>query len=54
MYGADHAAPLPELLEVVDEINRRQDGYQVRLATLAGYVLRRDRGRRRGAAALAG
>ena len=30
---------LPELLEVVDEINRRQDGYQVRLATLAGYVL---------------
>ena len=35
MYGADHAAPLPELLEVVDEINRRQDGYQVRLATLA-------------------
>ena len=39
MYGADHAAPLPELLEVVDEINRRQDGYQVRLATLAGYVL---------------
>jgi mannosylglycerate hydrolase len=40
MYGADHAAPLPELLGVVDEINRRQDGYQVRLATLAGYVLR--------------
>ncbi|HJW58220.1 MAG TPA: alpha-mannosidase, partial [Actinomycetota bacterium] len=39
MYGADHAAPLPELLEVVDEINRRQDSYQVRLATLAGYVL---------------
>ena len=39
MYGADHAAPLPELLEVVEEINRRQDGYQVRLGTLAGYVL---------------
>ena len=39
MYGTDHATPLPELLEVVEEINRAQDGYQVRLATLAGYVL---------------
>ena len=54
MYGTDHATPLPELLEVVEEINRAQDGYQVRLATLAGYVLDQARSRRRGAAALAG
>jgi mannosylglycerate hydrolase len=39
MYGTDHAAPLPDLLDVVDEINGRQDRYQVRLGTLAGYVL---------------
>jgi mannosylglycerate hydrolase len=39
MYGADHTAPLPELLAVVEEINRAQDGYRVRLGTLAGYVL---------------
>jgi mannosylglycerate hydrolase len=39
MYGTDHSSPIPDLLEVVEEINRRQDGYQVRLGTLAGYVL---------------
>jgi mannosylglycerate hydrolase len=39
MYGTDHAAPVPDLVDVVDEINRRQDRYQVRLGTLAGYVL---------------
>jgi mannosylglycerate hydrolase len=39
MYGADHSTPLPDLLEVVEELNRRQDRYQVRLGTLAGYVL---------------
>jgi mannosylglycerate hydrolase len=39
MYGTDHAAPVPDLLEVVDEINRGQDGYQVHLGTLAGFVL---------------
>jgi mannosylglycerate hydrolase len=39
MYGADHSTPLPDLLDVVEEINRRQDRYQVRLGTLAGYVL---------------
>jgi mannosylglycerate hydrolase len=39
MYGADHSTPLPDLLDVVEEINRGQDGYQVRLGTLAGYVL---------------
>jgi mannosylglycerate hydrolase len=41
MYGADHAAPLPDLLEVVDAVNRGQDRYRVRLGTLAGYVLDR-------------
>jgi mannosylglycerate hydrolase len=39
MYGADHSTPLPDLLDVVEELNRGQDGYQVRLGTLAGYVL---------------
>src|SRR4029453_4467475 len=39
MYGADHAAPLPDLLDVVEEINERQDRYRLRLGTLAGYVL---------------
>ena len=39
MYGADHSAPLPDLLDVVEEINRGQDRYRVRLGTLAGYVL---------------
>jgi len=39
MYGTDHAAPLPDLLDVVDRINRGQDGYQVHLGTLAGFVL---------------
>jgi len=39
MYGADHSTPLPDLLDVVEEINRGQDRYRVRLGTLAGYVL---------------
>jgi alpha-mannosidase len=39
MYGTDHAAPLPDLLDVVERINRGQDGYQVQLGTLAGFVL---------------
>jgi alpha-mannosidase len=39
MYGADHSAPLPDLLDVVEEVNRSQDRYQVRLGTLAEYVL---------------
>jgi mannosylglycerate hydrolase len=39
MYGADHSTPLPDLLDVVEEINRRQGRYQVRLGTLAGYLL---------------
>jgi alpha-mannosidase len=39
MYGTDHSAPLPELLDLVDEINRGQDRYRVHVGTLAGYVL---------------
>jgi len=39
MYGADHSTPLPDLLDVIEEINRGQDRYQVRLGTLAGYLL---------------
>jgi mannosylglycerate hydrolase len=39
MYGTDHSAPLPELLGMVEELNRGQDRYRVRVGTLAGYVL---------------
>jgi mannosylglycerate hydrolase len=39
MYGADHSTPLPDLPDVVEEINRGQDHYRVRLGTLAGYLL---------------
>jgi alpha-mannosidase len=38
MYGTDHSAPLPDLLDVVEEINQGQDGYRVTLGTLAGYI----------------
>src|SRR4029453_5298611 len=38
MYGTDHSAPLPDLLDVIEEINRGQDGYRVVLGTLAGYI----------------
>jgi len=41
MYGTDHSAPLPDLLDVIEEINRGQDGYRVVLGTLAGYILER-------------
>jgi mannosylglycerate hydrolase len=39
MYGTDHSSPVPDLLEVVEELNRNQDRYRVRLSTLADYVL---------------
>jgi alpha-mannosidase len=39
MYGADHSTPLPDLPDAVEEINRSQDRYQVRLGTLAGYLM---------------
>jgi mannosylglycerate hydrolase len=38
MYGTDHSTPLPDLLEVVDDLNRSQDRYQVRVDTLAAYI----------------
>jgi mannosylglycerate hydrolase len=41
MYGTDHSSPLPDLLDVIEEINRGQDGYRVVLGTLAGYILER-------------
>jgi mannosylglycerate hydrolase len=43
MYGTDHSAPLPDLLELVERLNRGQDRYRVRVGTLAGYVLGGDR-----------
>ncbi|HWD44072.1 MAG TPA: glycoside hydrolase family 38 C-terminal domain-containing protein [Actinomycetota bacterium] len=39
MCGTDHSSPVPDLLEVVEELNRSQDRYRVRLGTLADYVL---------------
>ena len=38
MYGADHSAPLPELLDLVDAVNRAQDRVLVRVGTLADYL----------------
>src|SRR6266542_5578894 len=38
MYGSDHSEPLPELVAVVDELNRSQDRYRMRIETLATYV----------------
>jgi alpha-mannosidase len=44
MYGSDHSEPLPELVAVVDELNRSQDDYQMRIQTLTGYVAGLDAG----------
>jgi mannosylglycerate hydrolase len=38
MYGADHSAPLPELLDLVDAVNRAGDGVRLQVGTLAGYL----------------
>jgi mannosylglycerate hydrolase len=38
MYGTDHSAPPPQLLDVVDAVNRAQDRVLVRVGTLAGYL----------------
>jgi mannosylglycerate hydrolase len=43
MYGTDHSAPMPELLDLVERLNRGQDRYRVRVGTLAGYVLDGER-----------
>ncbi len=42
MYGSDHSEPLPELVAVVDELNRSQDRYRMRIETLAAYVAGQD------------
>jgi alpha-mannosidase len=38
MYGTDHSSPIPELLDLVDAVNRAQDRVQVRVGTLADYL----------------
>ena len=38
MYGSDHSEPLPELVAVVDAVNRGQDRYRMRVETLAAFV----------------
>ena len=38
MYGTDHSSPIPELLDLVDAVNRAQDRVLVRVGTLAGYL----------------
>ena len=40
MYGTDHAVPSPRLADVVDAVNARNDGIEVRLETLADYAVR--------------
>ena len=42
MYGTDHSAPLPDLLDLVERLNRGQDRFRVRVGTLAGYILDGD------------
>jgi alpha-mannosidase len=38
MYGEDHSRPLADLMDVLAAINLTQRSYEVRTATLAGYV----------------
>jgi mannosylglycerate hydrolase len=38
MYGTDHSSPIPELLDLVDAVNRAQDRVLVRVGTLADYL----------------
>ena len=40
MYGTDHAVPSPRLADLVDLVNERDDGIEVRLETLADYAAR--------------
>ena len=40
MYGTDHAVPSPRLADLVDLVNERDDGIEVRLETLAEYAAR--------------
>jgi mannosylglycerate hydrolase len=38
MHGADHTAPLPDLMVLLENLNRRQDRYLLRLGTLPDYL----------------
>jgi mannosylglycerate hydrolase len=38
MYGEDHFKPLDDLMDVLTAINAAQDSYQIRTATLGGYL----------------
>jgi Glycosyl hydrolases family 38 N-terminal domain/Alpha mannosidase middle domain len=38
MYGTDHAVPVAELVQLVDEVNGSQEHYRIRLETLAEYL----------------
>jgi mannosylglycerate hydrolase len=38
MYGTDHSSPIPELLDLVDAVNRAQERVLVRVGTLADYL----------------
>jgi mannosylglycerate hydrolase len=42
MYGTDHSEPLPEAMDLVDELNASQDRYRVQVETLAAYFDRLD------------
>jgi mannosylglycerate hydrolase len=43
MYGTDHSEPLPQLLDVVDQVNASQGRYRLNVVTLAEYVRSLDR-----------
>ncbi len=38
MYGADHAAPLPELMKLVDAVNAADEEYAITVDTLSEYL----------------
>jgi mannosylglycerate hydrolase len=40
MYGTDHAVPSPQLADLVDAVNRDDPSVEIRLETLADYVVR--------------
>ena len=42
MYGADHSAPLPGLVALIQRMNDAQDRYQIRIDTLADYLRETD------------
>ncbi|HEV7605589.1 MAG TPA: hypothetical protein VGO15_11510, partial [Candidatus Limnocylindrales bacterium] len=42
MYGTDHAVPSPRLADLVEAVNRSDNGIEVRLETLADYAARAE------------